>query len=359
MRFLIVALLCCVPPSAARAQGDTAPTTDESSAGRPDRASAELRLARRTRRLYELQETLRFVEELELELTQTMSRLEQERPSLSALVSELSKAAERTLKGSPSANSQQGLLRTYKRLTEETEDDGCCRWPFFEGDLRLLERRAFYELVPAKFRQYEPSSSRTISPLIPVLADSSLPSDPALLVRAIESAKRQIDALDVGALDRQRDTRRAEQRKELERIASATKTKRKTLEGEIQALEEETAKLRALLDGREEQALSETFQSVYAMMVLLATMFVLVVVGRTWLARNGKSSEIIDDRTLIEFGGMSFILLTVIILGNRDKIEAQTLGALLGTVAGYVFGRGAASGDGSGGTSPGTSKSGQ
>jgi hypothetical protein len=40
---------------------------------------------------------------------------------------------------------------------------------------------------------------------------------------------------------------------------------------------------------------------------------------------------------------MAFILLTIIILGNTDKLDRQALGPLLGTTAGYIFGKGIAS----------------
>ena len=51
------------------------------------------------------------------------------------------------------------------------------------------------------------------------------------------------------------------------------------------------------------------------------------------------ATELVKRRTLIEVVGMSFMLITIIILGTGEKINTETLGTLLGTIAGYIFGR--------------------
>lgn len=98
---------------------------------------------------------------------------------------------------------------------------------------------------------------------------------------------------------------------------------------------------KALVNAQEGRA--NTFTSVGWMMVLLGLMFSMSVIARLAAVKlYGPSIEhesIINEQTLVEFGGMSFILLTIIILGSTDKLDRQALGALLGTIAGYIFGK--------------------
>jgi hypothetical protein len=89
----------------------------------------------------------------------------------------------------------------------------------------------------------------------------------------------------------------------------------------------------------------QTFYSVLWMMALLALMFLVSVMARLSASKRigvANARAIIDDKTLIEFGGMSFILLTIIILGNTNKLQPESCGTLLGTIAGYIFGKGIA-----------------
>ena len=71
------------------------------------------------------------------------------------------------------------------------------------------------------------------------------------------------------------------------------------------------------------------------MMLLLAFTFGLTVI----LRKFNDEFSIITDQTLVEYGGMSFLILAVIILASGDKIQSDTVGPLLGTIAGYIFGR--------------------
>src|SRR6266496_279254 len=80
---------------------------------------------------------------------------------------------------------------------------------------------------------------------------------------------------------------------------------------------------------------ASTFDSTNYMMLLLAFSFGITVILRS--ARNDL--PIITDQTLVEYGGMSFLILAVIILASGDKINANTVGPLLGTIAGYIFGK--------------------
>lgn len=78
-----------------------------------------------------------------------------------------------------------------------------------------------------------------------------------------------------------------------------------------------------------------TFESIFHMMVLLAFIFAITVFAKV----IRPNSKIISDPTLVEYAGMSFLLLAVIILATGGSIEAQTVGPLLGTIAGYIFGK--------------------
>jgi hypothetical protein len=90
-----------------------------------------------------------------------------------------------------------------------------------------------------------------------------------------------------------------------------------------------------------------TFTAIYGMMVLLGLIILMTIVTR---AITGDR-PVMADRTLVEYGGMSFLLLAVIILTTGQHIEAATIGPLLGTIAGYIFGKGT-SGSGSGAPPP-------
>ena len=86
-----------------------------------------------------------------------------------------------------------------------------------------------------------------------------------------------------------------------------------------------------------------TFSSTNYMMLLLAFSFGITVALRAF----SKECPIITDQTLVEYGGMSFLILAIIILASGGKIESDTVGPLLGTVAGYIFGRSIGSRSGS------------
>lgn len=74
--------------------------------------------------------------------------------------------------------------------------------------------------------------------------------------------------------------------------------------------------------------------AVYGMIGALLLMFLALKIFSDDVAK-----EIIRRRSLIEVVGMSFMLITIIILGTGGKINTETLGTLLGTIAGYIFGR--------------------
>lgn len=78
-----------------------------------------------------------------------------------------------------------------------------------------------------------------------------------------------------------------------------------------------------------------TFSSTNYMMLLLAFSFGLTVLLRGLF----RDFPVITDQTLVEYGGMSFLILAVIILASGGKISSDTVGPLLGTIAGYIFGR--------------------
>lgn len=88
---------------------------------------------------------------------------------------------------------------------------------------------------------------------------------------------------------------------------------------------------------------TETFTLVQNMIYMLAFLYCFSMVARigvVWFTKKFDSVSVFDERTMIEFGGMAFILLAIIILGNTEKLDKQVLGSLIGTVAGYIFGRG-------------------
>jgi hypothetical protein len=131
-----------------------------------------------------------------------------------------------------------------------------------------------------------------------------------------------------------------EAKNHLQRFKQRLDEDQKRLLAERRAVQpERNAVLKALSQARGGQAGS--FEAINWMMYLLGGMFVVSIGARLALEMRGntRAARIINDRTLIEFGGMSFLLLTIIILSTIDKLEAQGLAALLGTIAGYIFGK--------------------
>ncbi len=96
--------------------------------------------------------------------------------------------------------------------------------------------------------------------------------------------------------------------------------------------------------GKRVESRQDAFVSVNYMLVVLVTMFVVAALARYFAARLPANNlfAMIDERTLVEFGGMAFLLLAILILGNTDKLDKQALGPLIGTIAGYIFGKGMA-----------------
>jgi len=107
----------------------------------------------------------------------------------------------------------------------------------------------------------------------------------------------------------------------------------------------EVARLRARVDDLGAVMGSASAQSTWTsglilgMIVLLAVIVLGTVGARYGLAKERVPGNLIDDKTLIEYGGMSFLILAVIILSSGGKISTDTVGPLLGTIAGYIFGK--------------------
>lgn len=109
---------------------------------------------------------------------------------------------------------------------------------------------------------------------------------------------------------------------------------RTKIENENKNLIKELEEIHNHLDTIESQE-TGILESTTYMMYLLAFSFGLTVCMRT--LRNEK--PIITDQTLVEYGGMSFLILAIIILASGGRIESATVGPLLGTIAGYIFGK--------------------
>lgn len=71
--------------------------------------------------------------------------------------------------------------------------------------------------------------------------------------------------------------------------------------------------------------------AVYAMILVIAIVFFLITF-------NPNIAEVlVKQRLVLEVLSMSFLLLTIIILGTANLIRGEGLAGLLGTIAGYVF----------------------
>lgn len=76
----------------------------------------------------------------------------------------------------------------------------------------------------------------------------------------------------------------------------------------------------------------------YAVYFMVAAIIILFL-ALTRFTNPELAKLLVQERTMIEILSMGFLLLTIIILGTGQKIQGETLGALLGTIAGYIFGR--------------------
>lgn len=110
----------------------------------------------------------------------------------------------------------------------------------------------------------------------------------------------------------------------------------------IRQLELNLENLNSQLIGVERTRLSNQSQVnaglITAVYLMIGAILVMFLALRVFNDPTAKS--IIEKRALVELVGISFLLITIIILGTGGKIEESALAALLGTIAGYVFGRG-------------------
>jgi len=77
------------------------------------------------------------------------------------------------------------------------------------------------------------------------------------------------------------------------------------------------------------------YVAVGGMIIAVLIMFLSLILS----AKTDTVKDILSKRTLVEVVSISFILLTMIILGSGQIVKGETLGALLGTIAGYIFGK--------------------
>lgn len=77
------------------------------------------------------------------------------------------------------------------------------------------------------------------------------------------------------------------------------------------------------------------------MMVLLIGMMIVIVLMLLILPflKPDLGSLIVSQRTLVELAGVTFLLMTVLLLASGGKIVPETTGTLLGTLAGYILSR--------------------
>lgn len=78
------------------------------------------------------------------------------------------------------------------------------------------------------------------------------------------------------------------------------------------------------------------------LLTLLIGMMAVVVIMVAVLARISDTplaTTIVEQRTLVELAGVTFLLSVVLLLASAAKIEAATTGTLLGTIAGYILSR--------------------
>lgn len=125
----------------------------------------------------------------------------------------------------------------------------------------------------------------------------------------------------------------------LAKAQAALTTREAALIKEKDDTEEKKARAELLLSKRDTD-LSQNYintllvWAVFLMIGLIAMLF-------TWLRWFDPDlvSVFIRNRVLIEILSMGFLLLTVIILGTGNKIQAEGLAGILGTIAGYIFAR--------------------
>jgi len=127
-----------------------------------------------------------------------------------------------------------------------------------------------------------------------------------------------------------------ESTKRVEALFLATKTK---LEAELDAANKTKRDLEVTLSDRD-QEISQSRINLW----LVGAVFLMVIVIATLLIPLSYFPErvselIIESRVFVEVLSMSFLLLTVIILGTGRLVSGEGLAGLLGTIAGYIFAR--------------------
>ncbi len=120
-------------------------------------------------------------------------------------------------------------------------------------------------------------------------------------------------------------------------INAETADVQKLVSDERQKLADLTTKMNATdvqAGTNQNDILTRLTWAVYAMIVAIVLIFVALA-----LFSDDMKKLIITERTMIELLSMSFLLLTVIILGTGKLINSDALGAVLGSIAGYIFGQ--------------------
>ena len=116
-------------------------------------------------------------------------------------------------------------------------------------------------------------------------------------------------------------------------FANEKQSKQKTLSSDQKRLADLDAQMKA---GQQAQLSinDKLIYTVYAVIGAVISLFFLLRLLPLELAKI-----IIETRTLFETVSLAFLVVTLIILGIGQKINAETLGTLLGTIAGYIFGK--------------------
>ena len=175
-----------------------------------------------------------------------------------------------------------------------------------------------------------------------------LPSAVPLFYPRLDQRKlqEQLDKIHADAKNVSAETLNARWSRQVSKSQESLAQAMRLIEQEISAIEssmkqqeEQMDELTNQLD-QKKPAIETTKLLVIAMMVFLLLMFLVTIGARMYVSKPSSGSTIVSDRTLIEFGGMSFVLLTIIILANRNSLDREALAALLGTLAGYIFGKG-------------------
>jgi hypothetical protein len=125
----------------------------------------------------------------------------------------------------------------------------------------------------------------------------------------------------------------------LDWLSRSIEAVKKHLETEKKAMEDRVPDLAGHIEKLQTKNLGILQDNLLYLLIGMMIVIVVMIIVLAAISNRSLATSLVEQRTLVELAGLTFLLSVVLLLASSQKIEAATTGTLLGTMAGYILSR--------------------